>query len=177
MAQTNLSVDVKNVKETMSTLKRYAPEQAKIINKKIRTEANKVRDRARDYMPTVALSNWNNWPEHASDGYVGAVVKKNIKTSKASYRQRGMITSNYIGIINADAAGAIFQTAGRGPSTDMFVENILSKSGNKRGTWKAFDELKSEVQPAIMEAVKEAQEIVNQEMAAFQERLGNLGIG
>jgi hypothetical protein len=154
-------VRVKNLKQTMDLLKAYAPEQAKEISKRITTEANKVRDRARDYMPDVALSNWNNWPDHASEGYVGSVVKKKVKTTRANNRQRGMIVSNYIGVVNADAAGSIFQTAGRGPSTDMFVDNLLEKNGNSRGLWKAFDELKDEVAPAIMAAVEDAQQLVN----------------
>ena len=157
-------VRVKNLKQTMDLLKAYAPEQAKEINKRITTEANKVRDRARDYMPDVALSNWNNWPDHASGGYVGSVSKAKVKTTRANMRAKQQITSNYIGIINADAAGAIFQLAGRGDSSDMFVENILSKHGQKRGTWKAFDELKDQVQPAIMAAVEEASQIVNRKL-------------
>lgn len=154
-------VRVKNLKQTMDLLKAYAPEQAKEINKRITTEANKVRDRARDYMPDVALSNWNNWPDHASEGYVGSIVKKRVKSTRANNRSRGQIVSNYIGVVSADAAGAIFQTAGRGPSTDMFVDNLLAKNGNSRGLWKAFDELKSEVEPAIMAAVEDAQQLVN----------------
>ncbi len=154
-------VRVKGLKQTMDLLKAYAPEQAKEINNRITTEANKVRDRARDYMPDVALSNWNNWPDHASDGYVGSVVKKRLKTTRANYRKRGVIVSNYIGVVSADAAGSIFQTVGRGSSTDMFVENILNKHGSNRGLWRAFDELKSEVQPAIMAAVQDAQQLVN----------------
>ena len=157
-------VRVKGLKQTMDLLKAYAPEQAKEINKRITTEANKIRDRARDYMPNVALSNWNNWPDHASEGYVGSVVKKQLKTTRANYRQRGVIVSNYIGVVSADAAGSIFQTAGRGSSTDMFVENILNKHGTHRGLWRAFDELKAEVEPAIMAAVEDATRIVNQKL-------------
>jgi len=153
-------VRVKNLKQTMDLLKAYAPEQAKEINKRITTEATKVRDRARDYMPSVALSNWNNWPDHASDGYVGSVVKAKTKTTRANNRSRGQVVSNYIGVVNGDAAGAIFQTAGRGGSTDMFVSNLLTKFGGTRGLWKAFDELKGEVEPAIMAAVEDAQRIV-----------------
>jgi len=154
-------VRVKNLKQTMDLLKGYAPEQAKEINKRITTEANKVRDRARDYMPDVALSNWNNWPDHASEGYVGSVVKKKVKTTRANNRARNQIVSNYIGVVSGDAAGAIFQTAGRGGSTDMFVDNLLAKNGSSRGLWKAFDELKDQVQPAIMAAVEDAQRLVN----------------
>jgi hypothetical protein len=153
-------VRVKNLKQTMDLLKAYAPEQAKEINKRITTEANKVRDRTRDYMPDVALSNWNNWPDHASDGYVGSVVKKRVKTTRANYRKRGVIVSNYIGVASADAAGSIYQTVGRGSSTDMFVENMLEKHPEPRGLWRAFDELKGEVEPAIMSAVEDAQKIV-----------------
>jgi hypothetical protein len=46
----------------------------------------------------------------------------------------------------------------------MFVENILSKNGTSRGTWRAFDELKSEVQPAITQAIEDAQKIVNNKL-------------
>ena len=158
-------VRVKNLKQTMDLLKAYAPEQAKEISKRITTEANKVRDRARDYMPGVALSNWDNWPDHASEGYVASVAKAKVKTTRANMRARNQITSNYIGITNADAAGAIFQTAGHGGSSDMFVENIMSKHGQTRGTWKAFDELKDEVAPAIMAAVEEAQQLVNAKLS------------
>ncbi|HSG63104.1 MAG TPA: hypothetical protein VLA24_16895 [Pseudomonadales bacterium] len=154
-------VRVKNLKQTMDLLKAYAPDQAKEINKRITTEANKIRDRARDYMPNVALSNWNNWPDHASEGYVGSVVKKRLKTTRANARPRGQIVSNYIGVVSADAAGAIFQTTGKGSSSDIFVENILNKHTSYRGLWRAFDELKTEVQPAIMAAVEDAQQLVN----------------
>ena len=153
-------VRVKNLKQTMDLLKAYAPEQAKEINKTITTEANKVRDRARGYMPLIALSNWNNWPAHASEGYVGANVRKKLKTTRANNRKRGTFTSNYIGVVSADAAGAIYQTAGRGPSSDPFVENLINKNTSNRGLWRAFDELKPEVEPAIMAAVETAQKIV-----------------
>jgi len=154
-------INVKGLQQTMQLLKGYAPEQAKEINKRITVEANKIRDRARTYMPDVALSNWDNWPAHASDGYVGSVVKKGVISTRANFRKRGVIVSNYIGVVSRDAAGSIFQTAGRGPSTDMFVDNILNKHGSNRGLWRAFDELISEVEPAIMAAVEDATKIVN----------------
>ena len=165
MPEPRIEVNVKNVKQTMARLGSFAPEQAKLINKKIRLQANKIRDRARDYMPDVALSNWNNWPDHASEGYIGSIVKKNTKVTKANSRARGARFSNYIGVVNADAAGSIFQTVGRGSSSDMFVSNIENKFPGARGLWKAFDELKDEVAPAIMEAVREAEALVNQQNA------------
>lgn len=153
-------VRVKNLKQTMDLLKAYAPEQAKEINKTITTEANKVRDRARGYMPLIALSNWNNWPAHASEGYVGANVRKKLKTTRANNRKRGNFVSNYIGVVSSDAAGVIYQTVGKGGSNSSFVENLLNKPSYKRSLWQAFDELKPEVEPAIMAAVETAQKIV-----------------
>ncbi|HSG63092.1 MAG TPA: hypothetical protein VLA24_16835 [Pseudomonadales bacterium] len=165
MAGPEVNVDVKGVKETMRRLNSFAPEQAKLINKKIRGEANKIRDRARDYMPNTTLSNWNNWPAHASEGYVGSMVKKGVKTTKANSRARGARYSNYIAIVNSDAAGSIFQTVGRGSSNDYFVTNMLERFPEPRGLWRAFDELKSEVGAAIMEAVREAEALVSDRQA------------
>jgi len=154
-------IKIKNVDNTLKLLKGYAPQQAKIINKKISIEANKIKNRAIGYFPDSALSNWNNWPAHQSWGYNGAIVKKNIRITRANMRQRGLYVSNFIAVVNRDAAGSIFQTVGRGGSDDYFVQNIVRDHPEPRGLWKAFDELKGEVAPAIEAAVHEAENIVN----------------
>jgi len=89
-------IKIKNVDPTLKLLKAYAPDQAKIINKKISAEANKIKNRAIDYFPSSALSNWNNWPAHQAWGYDGAIVKKNVKITRANMRMRGLYVSNFI---------------------------------------------------------------------------------
>lgn len=154
-------IKIKNVDYTLKLLKAYAPDQAKIINKRISIEANKIKNRAIDYFPNSALSNWNNWPAHQSWGYDGAIVKKNVKITRANMRMRGLYVSNFIAVINRDAAGSIFQTVGRGGSKDYFVQNLVERFPEPRGLWRAFDELKSDVAPAIESAVRDAEQMVN----------------
>ena len=160
-------VRVKGLDQTTKLLKAYAPEQAKEINKRITTESNKIRDRARGYMPNDGLSNWGMWTSSKDGrdlGYLGSWAKKGIKSTRANNRARGQIVSNYIGVVSGDAGGAIFQTIGRGQSNDVFVQNFTRKHSEPRGLWRAFDELQPEVQPAIMAAIEDATNIVNQKL-------------
>jgi len=157
-------VRVKGLDETTKLLKAYAPEQAKEINKRITTEANKIRDRARGYMPNDGLSNWGMWTSSKDGrdlGYLGAWAQKGIKSTRANYRARGQIVSNYIGLVSGNAGAAIFQTVGRGDSNSAFVENFTRKNPEPRSLWRAFDELKPQVQPSIMAAIDDATKIVN----------------
>jgi len=161
------NIQIKNLDETMTLLKGYAPEQAKEINKRITAEAVKVRDRTRDYMPETTISNWGPWKSSKDGrdlGYYGSVAQAAVKTTRGRFRQRGVVFSNYIGIISGDPGGSIFQTVGNGSSKDVFVMNMLARFPKNRGLWRAFNELRPEVEPAVLAACQEAQDIVNARM-------------
>jgi len=165
---------VKNLKETMLLLKKFEPEQSKLIAKRITKAAGKIAVDARSDIPEgSALTNWGSWI-HARDGrdfgFNTSSIRKNIKVTRAANRKRGVAISNYIGITSADAAGVIYQTAGKGTSDSNFVSKMMGGYPLPRGIWKAFDESRGTVVADIDAAVREAEE-------AVQRHLNELGGG
>lgn len=165
---------VHNLKETLLLLKKFEPEQSKLIAKRIAKAAGKVAADARSDIPDgSALTHWGRWI-HARDGrdfgFNTAAIRKNIKVTRAANRKRGVATSNFIGVTSADAAGVIYQTAGKGSSNSTFVSQMMGDYPLPRGIWKAFDDSRDSIVAEIDAAVREAE-------AAVQRHLNELGGG
>lgn len=165
---------VHNLKETLLLLKKFEPEQSKLIAKRIAKAAGKVAADARSDIPDgSALTNWGRWI-HARDGrdfgFNTAAIRKNIKVTRAANRKRGVATSNFIGVTSADAAGVIYQTAGKGSSNSTFVSQMMGDYPLPRGIWKAFDDSRDSIVAEIDAAVREAEH-------AVQRHLNQLGGG
>lgn len=172
-------VNVKNLDATMKLLRAYAPDQAKVIGKRISTAAASFRDAGRREILNVrhgtnALSGWGRWTESKSGrdlSFDAAVSASNVKVTRARNRRRGMIVSNYIGVVSADAAGVIFQTAGKNSKSTSsdFVRNISGNYPAVRGLWKAEETHGRIVRDAILQAVDEAQTIVQKQLNSMGE--------
>ena len=165
---------VHNLKDTLLLLKKFEPEQSKLIAKRIAKAAGKVAADARADIPDgSALTNWGGWI-HARDGrdfgFNTAAIRKNIKVTRAANRKRGVATSNFIGVTSADAAGVIYQTAGKGSSNSTFVSQMMGDYPLPRGIWKAFDDSRDSIVAEIDAAVREAEQ-------AVQRHLNELGGG
>lgn len=165
--------NIKNLDQTMKLLKNYEPEHSKRIAKTISKSAGDVAKQARADVETGnALGNWGPWLEAKSGrnlGFDGATAKSNIKVTRASNRRRGIIVSNYIGIIANDAATVIWHTAGQAKTNRYkvtsgkglsFRRNMNKQFGKKRGIWKAYDANAGKAAREIYAAGKEAERIV-----------------
>lgn len=172
-------VNIKNLDATLKLLKAYAPDQAKQIQKRITTAANEFRDAGRREIMTVqygtnALRRWGKWIEEKSGrdlSFNAPTAASNMKVTRARNRRRGMIVSNYIGVVSADAPGVIFQTAGIGASTtgSNFTSLMRSRYARPRGLWRAEQTHGVIVRDAILQAVREAQDIVQNKLDSMGE--------
>lgn len=108
-----MPVEFAGVNELRKALKQYAPDLDKALKKELKGIAEPLVTKARGYAPAVApLSNWGR------DGgrfpsYNGALVKSGIRFSTARSKKNNRGFSSSIRIVNATAAGAIYETAGR----------------------------------------------------------------
>lgn len=172
-------VNIKNLDATMKLLRAYAPDQSKQIQKRITTAASRFRDAGRREITNVlygsnALRRWGKWIEARSGrdlSFNAQTAASNIKVTRARRRRRGVIVSNYIGVVSEDAPGVIFQTAGIGASTtgSLFTSLMRSRYSRPRGLWKAEETHGVIVRDAILQAVKEAQDIVQKKLNAMGE--------
>ena len=173
--------NIKNLDQTMKLLKNYEPEHAKRIQKSITASARGVANQAKADVPSGnALGNWGPWTEAKLGrnlSFDGATAKGNIRVTRAAMRRRGIIVSNYIGIIAKDAATVIWHTAGQAKTGRYKVtsgkglslrRNMNREFGEKRGIWKAFDANEGKAARDIRAAAIEAQTIL-------QRKLNSLG--
>lgn len=170
-------VNIKNLDATLKLLKAYAPDQAKQIQKRITTAANEFRDAGRRDILNVqrgdfALKKWGRWIEEKSGrdlSFSASFSASKVRVTRARNRRRGIITSNYIGVVSDDAPGVIFQTAGKGSSGSDFVGHLMRKYPLPRGLWKAEETHGVVVRDAILQGVREAQDIVQNKLDSMGE--------
>ena len=108
-----MPVELVGVNELRKALKQYAPDLDKQLKKELKLATNNVVTAARGYAPASApLSNWGK-----GNGkfpiYNSKIVKNGIRLSTARSKKNKNGFSSAIRIVNASAAGAIYETAGR----------------------------------------------------------------
>ena len=166
-------VNVKNLDTTMRLLKAYEPDLSKHIQKRIRSAAQSVAAEAKaDIPPGTALSRWGKWTEVKSGrdlSFDGSAAKRDVKVTRARGRKRGMIVSNYIGIVSEKPATVIWHTAGRATTNRykitsgkglMFRANMVQQFPGKRGIWKAYDANGGKAEREILAAARDAERYV-----------------
>ena len=107
-----MPVEFKGVDNLRKAMKNYAPDLDKALKKELTALASPVVNKARGYAPAVApLTNWGR-EGGKFPTYNGSLVKRGIRFSTARKKNsRGFSSS--VRIVNATAAGAIYETAGR----------------------------------------------------------------
>lgn len=107
-----MPVEFKGVDNLRKAMKSYAPDLDKALKKELTALAKPVVNKARGFAPASApLSNWGR-EGGRFPSYNGALVKRGIRFSTARAKNsRGFSSS--VRIVNATAAGAIYETAGR----------------------------------------------------------------
>jgi hypothetical protein len=108
-----MPVEFAGVNDLLKALKTYAPDLDKALKKELKGIAEPVVTKARGYAPALPpLSNWGR-EGGKFPSYNGALVKRGIRFSTARSKKNNRGFSSSIRIVNATAAGAIYETAGR----------------------------------------------------------------
>ena len=137
-----MAPDLKGVKlegyaETVALLKRYDIETLKIMNAEIYQTTKRTQTQARALVP--AASPLSGWARPVKKGtwsrltFESKAIKMGIKTKLDRQRVRGNWTSKTLFLINNDAAGSVYETAGRhSPKSAQgarFIKAIRDQSG------------------------------------------------
>ena len=167
--------------ETVRALRKFDPDALKEMNKTIYQALKIAQVDARQLAPSVTpLSGWakpvkaGKW---ARLTFKAKPVKMGIKTKIDRARKRGTWTSKAYLLINADPAGAIYETAGRknpqGKNAQgaRFIQAIEAQSNitvrGKQGrlAYKAVEDNRTEIVLKSNAAIAKAEAIVNRKLA------------
>lgn len=108
-----MPVELQGVNELRKALKQYAPELDKQLKKDLMLATQDVVQKARGFVPaSPPLSNWGkgngNFPLYDS-----SKIRNGIRLSTARSKRNKNGFSSSVRIVNATAAGSIYETAGR----------------------------------------------------------------
>lgn len=143
----DLDLALYNYAETKALMKETDPALRRAMDKKIRGLLNPIAKRAKSFVPDQPLTGWNYGD--AGERYMpsrlpfwnAAQAKRGIAVKQGGKRSKGSVTQAAWKITNSSAAGAAFETAGRGPSKHAFVKSIMQQHGKpSRLIWRAWDE-------------------------------------
>jgi hypothetical protein len=194
-----MPVEFAGVNELRKALKQYAPDLDKQLKKDLKIATANVVSTARGYAPTTSpLSNWGK-----GNGkfplYNSQLVKNGIRLSTARSKKNQNGFSSSIRIINATAAGAIYETAGRknpwgqpwvgpkGPEGNRYSHSpnkfagrdfIAAMDGEMKGKekmrgrllYRAWEEDQGKTQDAVIKAVMKTNDL-------FAKKTGRLIVG
>lgn len=165
-----MPVEVKGVIELRKSLRKFAPDLAKGLNKEMGAALKPIVRKSRSYLPTneQVLSNWVG-SAGRSEGkfpqYDAPIAKRGVtyKTSPSKANRRGFKSISRI--FNKTAAGAIWETAGRVTPNSVFVRNLQAKSPSQlrgqdkmrgRGIFRAWEEDQGKAQDGVIRAIERA---------------------
>lgn len=168
-------VNIYGANATIRALKDLDPEAAKAITKALRKTAEPIKKRGQALVPEIPLTNWYNygWQNGRLDWW-SAAVKRGIAVQVSAPRSRGAIVSSLVAVINRNAAGAVFELAGKVNSGNR-LDKGLQKSGHgpaSRLIWKAFDDLNTE-STAVREIEQIMKDVERQAQAAINRAGGS----
>lgn len=120
-----IRIETKGFRNTIASLKTLDPEANKELQKTLRTSAQLLQKESMDNVNDEGLSGWKRW----RGGYDPSAIKNGIKITTAKRRKRGTAVSNVIGVANTNAAGVIWELAGRKSSGRPPRPGINPKTG------------------------------------------------
>jgi len=159
-------VNMYGATDTLRALRALDPDAAKGLTKALRATADPIKKRGQELVPDIPLTNWYNygWQNGRLDWWAAA-VKRGISIQVTAPRARGKIVSALVAVINRNAAGAVYELAGKVNSGNR-LDRGLRASGHgpaSRLIWRAFDEsggaskAQSEVETVMKEVERRLQ--------------------
>jgi hypothetical protein len=162
-----VSVAVYGYKDTMKALRSISPDVAKEFTAEIKAAILPVQTLARAKVPARPMRNWDDqgpgvWSTRL--GYNATKIRRGITTRQGGRGRRGTGTSVAWRVVNKDAAGAVFEIAGRRTSGSTrsavaFRSNLTLTGGRpSRLIWQAWDELGGDqhITPKVVEIADRA---------------------
>ena len=153
---TDGGVVIYGLNDVKKALKSVAPDLRKEMDNEIKDHLRPVQDRARSLVPDIPLSRWNDIPQvpgsKASRSPYGkrweyerlqwnpSAVRRGISIRQGGRRRRGQAVSAAWRIMNRDAAGAVYELAGRGKSNESMTRSLQRSRPASRLIWEAWDE-------------------------------------
>jgi hypothetical protein len=139
-----LNVNMYGAVATLKAIRDLDPAAAKAVTAALRKTVEPIKQRGQDLVPEVPLTNWYNygWQNGRLDWW-SAAVKRGIAIQIKGGRPRGRVVSSLVAVINRNAAGAVFELAGKVNGGNR-LDRGLQASGHgsaSRLIWKAFDDL------------------------------------
>lgn len=176
------SARITGLEETVRGLQQWDKDALKIMNKEIYQVMKKIQVDARQLMPeTTPLSKWGMSPKEGSKWgrlqFVAKDARMGLKTKIERQRRKGTWTSKAYLMINADPAGAIYETAGRknprgtSPQGAAFIKGIARESGlivrGKQGrvAYKAVQDREAYTLNEIRDAIIKGEAALNRKLA------------
>ena len=170
------------LEETVSLLKQWDPEALKIMNKEMYQVMKKIQVDARQLMPTATpMSKWGMEAKETDKWgrlrFQSKSARMGLKTKIERQRRKGNWTSRAYIMINSDAAGAIYETAGRknpggaSPQGAAFINAIEADSGvtvrGKQGrvAYKAVEDRRFYTMNEIGDAINKGTAALNRKLA------------
>lgn len=157
------------IEETLDNLAEFDKDAVKRFKKVINDELSSAQGAARGFVKQdPPLSGWRKtdaakptktrngagWP-----GWNAAAIQKGIVKTTAQGKVRGDFTTSAGALKNKDAAGAIFEVAGRKNKGSNFVKS-LDKAGYGKASrliWRVIDKDADKIQRNVKKALDEAQ--------------------
>lgn len=167
--------------ETVRALRKFDPDALKEMNKTIYQAMKIAQVDARQLAPEVSpLSGWarpvkeGRWADRT---FTPRAVKMGLKTKIDRARRRGTWTSKAYLLINSDAAGSIYETAGRknpkgnskqGANFNKLIarqSGIIVRGKQGRIAYKAVEDNRTEIIAMSTAAIDKAQAAINRKLA------------
>lgn len=208
MNSPNYRLSIQGLSNSISALERFAPDLKRALDKEVKGVLSKVVEEARGHIPfDIHPSGWARENKNANiigpleqgqtrgmfKRFDAAKAKAGIKSTTPTSKSSASGFRNSYGVIQRDAAGAIFETAGRGSrasrartrasqstnptASQDFIQTIEKYYGvlptakglgqdKGRALIRAVDNNKKSAQRAIFEAIKNAEQKAQARMDA-----------
>ncbi len=180
MAQKDVIV-LTGIKETIDALNDFDKDAVKRFNAVVASELNRAKTKAQGFIPASTMRGWTgkdvvNPGKTVRGGegfppYDKAKIIAGIKISRKQGRARrwGDYTTSAGSLIQEDAAGAIFEIAGRRGTDNQFTQNLDRFRKASRGIWRAVDEEREGIARRVEAALNDAKTTLQRH---FNERRG-----
>lgn len=175
-------VVVKGIGSTLTALRQLDPDVDAEVQATLTWAAGLLKSAAEPLISQEGLSGWKKY----RGGYSAGSISSGLKRSKAKRRKTGMFVSNAVGVQNTNAAGAIWEVAGRrtdgnppragkNPRGGSFgngqalIQGMRDKSGGaSRILWAAYDGgVAEQTATALIAAAEKAKATCRTRLAAM----------
>jgi hypothetical protein len=116
------AIEVKGLDTTLRALSIIDPEAMKALKVGFKDAATPILDKAKDQIKGPALSGWGGWGDRLD--FKEGKVRGGLR-SQVSVRRRGA----NLRLVNSNAAGALFETAGSRNPTSQFNRALINRYG------------------------------------------------